>query len=305
MSSTKWKQRKTVMGKIKIKMLKFVGIAVMGMGCSEKESVQSQNLIGRSLLLAERITINHFDQNISANKLSEEEFIKTIDSESIFYNRKKLSEHETEFQQCISNVKKMYGVVNYQSDTAEFMFQEGVKNCRNQEEQVSSEIHSQHISKWVFEQNTLAINQLHYQNIPKSVNAEFFHKYYQEKNFNNGDKIITYIFESSTDNESTSCKTINNQLNNCSFRRKEYKYIAQDQEEKKGISIFKFKKVVRANGTYYKSGSITFIIDNWTGEIIFTDSEVIPNYTATNGEITISGSIKSSVMKNSGESAWR
>jgi len=293
------------MGKIKIKILKFLGIAVIGMGCSEKESVQSQNLIGRSQLLAERITINHFDQNISANKLSEEEFIKTIDSESIFYNRKKLSEHETEFQQCISNVKKMYGVVNYQSDTAEFMFQEGVKNCRNQEEQVSSEIHSQHISKWVFEQNTLAINQLHYQNIPKSVNAEFFHKYYQEKNFNNGDKIITYIFESSTDNESTSCKTINNQLNNCSFRRKEYKYIAQDQEEKNGISIFKFKNVVRVHGTYYKSGSITFMIDNWTGEIIFTDSEVIPNYTATNGEITISGSIKSSVMKNSGESAWR
>ena len=305
MSSTKWKQRKTVVGKIKIKILKFVGIAVIGMGCSEKESVQSQNLIGRSQLLAERITINHFDQNISTNKLSEEEFIKTIDSESIFYNRKKLSEHENEFQQCISNVKKMYGVVNYQSDTLEFMFQEGVKNCRHQEEQVSSEIHSQHISKWVFEQNTLAINQLHYQNIPKSVNAEFLHKYYQEKNFNNGDKLITYIFESSTDNESTSCKTINNQLNNCSFRRKEYKYIAQDQEEKNGISIFKFKKVVRANGTYYKSGSITFIIENWTGEIIFTDSEVIPNYTATNGEITISGSIKSSVMKNSGESAWR
>ena len=305
MSSTKWKQRKTVMGKIKIKMLKFVGIAVMGMGCSEKESVQSQNLIGRSQLLAERITINHFDQNISANKLSEEEFIKTIDSESIFYNRKKLSEHETEFQQCISIVKKMYGVINYQSETNGFRFQEGVKNCRNQEEQVSSEIHSQHISQWVFEQNTLATNQLHYQNVPKSVNAEFLHKYYQEKNFNNGDKIITYIFESSTDNESTSCKTINNQLNNCSFRRKEYKYIAQDQEEKNGISIFKFKKVVRANGTYYKSGSITFIIDNWTGEIIFTDSEVIPNYTATNGEITISGSIKSSVMKNSGESAWR
>ena len=71
------------------------------------------------------------------------------------------------------------------------------------------------------------------------------------------------------------------------------------------MSIFKFKNVVRAHGTYYKSGSITFIIDNWTGEIIFTDSEVIPNYTATNGEITISGSIKSSVMKNSGESAWR
>ena len=47
------------------------------------------------------------------------------------------------------------------------------------------------------------------------------------------------------------------------------------------------------------------MIDNWTGEIIFTDSEVIPNYTATNGEIKISGSIKSSVMKNSGESAWR
>jgi len=305
MSSTKWKQRKTVMGKIKIKILVIVGIAVIGMGCSEKESVESQNLIGRSQLLAERITINHFNQNISANKLSEEEFIKKINSESIFYNRNKLSKHETEFQQCISNVKKMYGVVNHHSDTHEFMFEEGVKNCRNQEEQVSSEIHSQHISKWVFEQNTLAINQLHYQNIPKSVNTEFLHKYYQEKNFNNGDKIITYIFESSTDNESTSCKTINNQLNNCAFRRKEYKYIAQDQEEKNGISIFKFKKVVRANGTYYKSGSITFIIDNWTGEIIFTDSEVIPNYTATNGEITISGSIKRSVMKNSGESAWR
>ena len=182
MSSTKWKQRKTVMGKLKIKILKFVGIAVIGMGCSEKESVQSQNQIGRSQLLAERITINQFDQNISANKLSEEEFIKTIDSESIFYNRKKLSEHETEFQQCISIVKKMYGVINYQGDTQAFMFQEGVKNCRNQEEQVSSEIHSQHISKWVFEQNTLAINQLHYQNIAKSVNAEFFHKYYQEKN---------------------------------------------------------------------------------------------------------------------------
>jgi len=305
MSSTKWKQRKTVVGKIKIKIVKFVGIAVLGMGCNDKKSVQSKNLISDSQLLAERININKFDQGSSTNKLSEAEIVKTIESESIFYNRKSLSKNENAFLQCISVIKKMYGVINYQSNTNEFRFQEGVKNCRNQEDQVNSEIHSQHISKWVFEQNILAINQLHYQNIPTAANAEFLHKYYQEKNFNNGDKIITYIFESSTDNESTSCKTINNQLNNCAFRRKEYKYIAQDQEEKNGISIFKFKKVVRANGTYYKSGSITFIIDNWTGEIIFTDSEVIPNYTATNGEITISGSIKRSVMKNSGESAWR
>lgn len=305
MSSTKSKQRKTVVRKVKVKILKFIGIAVLGMGCSDKESVQSKDLNSASQLLAERIKINEFDQDNSPNKLSVEEFIKTIKSESIFYNRKKLNENETKFQHCISIVKKMYGVINYQSDTSEFRFQEGIKNCRKQEEQVSSEIHSQHISEWVFEQNTLAINQLHYQIIPKSANAEFLHKYYQEKNFLNGDKIITYIFESSTDNTSTSCKAINNQLNNCSFRRKEYKYIAQDQKEKNVISIFKFKNVVKAHGTYYKSGSITFMVDDWTGEIIFKDSEEIPNYTATNGEITISGSIQSSVMKNSGESAWR
>ena len=93
-------------------------------------------------------------------------------------------------------------------------------------------------------------------------------------------------------------------MNNCSFRRKEHKYIAQDQEEKNKISIFKFKNVVRAPGTYYKSGSITFMEDDWTGEIIFKDSEEILNYTATNGEITISGSLQSSMLKNSGESAW-
>jgi len=304
MSSTKWKQRKTVVGKIKIKIVKFVGIAVLGMGCNDKESVQSKNLVSDSQLLAERININEFDQDSSPNKLSEAEIVKTIESESIFYNKKSLSKNENAFLQCISVIKKMYGVINYQSNTNEFRFQEGVKNCRNQEDQVNSEIHSQHISKWVFEQNILAINQLHYQNIPTSVNAEFLHKYYQEKNFNNGDKIITSIFESSTDNASTSCKTINNQLNNCSFRRKEHKYIAQDQEEKNKISIFKFKNVVRAPGTYYKSGSITFMKDDWTGEIIFKDSEEILNYTATNGEITISGSLQSNMLKNSGESAW-
>ena len=221
MSSTIWKQRKTVVGKIKIKIVKFVGIAVLSMGCNDKESVQSKNLIRDSQLLAERININEFDQDSSPNKLSEAEIVKTIESESIFYNRKSLSKNEKKFLQCISVIKKMYGVINYQSNTNEFRFQEGVKNCRNQEDQVSSEVHSQHISKWVFEQNILPINQLHYQNIPRSLNAEFLHKYYQEKNFNNGDKIITYIFESSTDNASTSCKTINNQLNNCSFRRKE------------------------------------------------------------------------------------
>ena len=294
---------KSVVGKIRIEILKFVGIAMLGMGCSDKEFVQSQNLISSSQLLAERITINDFDQNNSV-KLSEEEFIKTIESESIFYNRKKLSEHENEFLQCNSIVKKMYGVINYRSDL-EFIFQEGVKNCRNQEEHVSSEIHSQHISKCVIEQNKLAINQLHYQNIPKSINAEFLHKYYQENNFINGDQIITYIFESSTDNTSASCKTINNKLDNCSFRRKEHRYIAKNQEEKNRISIFKFKNVVRTHGTYYKSGSITFMIDGWTGEIIFKESEKIPSYSATNGEIAISGSIKSSVLKNSGESAWR
>lgn len=44
--------------------------------------------------------------------------------------------------------------------------------------------------------------------------------------------------------------------------------------------------------------------DDWTGEIIFKDSEEILNYTATNGEITISGNLQSSILKNSGESAW-
>ena len=76
------------------------------MGCSDKESVQSQNLISASQLLAKRITINDFDQDKSENKLSEEEFIKKIESESIFYNGKGLNEHENEFQQCISIVKK-------------------------------------------------------------------------------------------------------------------------------------------------------------------------------------------------------
>ncbi|MEC7193034.1 MAG: hypothetical protein VXW13_06040, partial [SAR324 cluster bacterium] len=86
MWSKKSKQRKTVVRKIRIKILKFIGITVLGMGCSDKESVHSQNQISSSQLLAERIKINDFDQNHSANKLSTAEFIKTIESESIFYN---------------------------------------------------------------------------------------------------------------------------------------------------------------------------------------------------------------------------
>ena len=74
--------------------------------------------------------------------------------------------------------QKMYGVIDYQKNL-EFFFQEGVKNCRLLGEQLSSEVHSQHISQWKFEPSSLALNKLHYQNIPKSTNAEFFHKYYQ------------------------------------------------------------------------------------------------------------------------------
>ncbi|MDG2195742.1 MAG: hypothetical protein P8O70_02435, partial [SAR324 cluster bacterium] len=58
---------------------------------------------------------------------------------------------------------------------------------------------------WKFEPNTLAMNQLHYQNLPKSSNSEFFQQYYQEKSFINGDKIITLIFESNTDNTLSPC----------------------------------------------------------------------------------------------------
>ena len=65
MSSTKWKQRKTVVRKIKINIVKFVGIAVLGMGCNDKEFVQSKNLISDSQLLAKRININEFYQDSS------------------------------------------------------------------------------------------------------------------------------------------------------------------------------------------------------------------------------------------------
>ena len=65
MWSTKSRQGKSVVGKIKIKILKFVGIAVIGMGCNNKESVQSKNLISDSQLLAERININEFYQDSS------------------------------------------------------------------------------------------------------------------------------------------------------------------------------------------------------------------------------------------------
>ncbi len=299
----KIKTKKCIVGKLRIRILNFIGMAVLSTGCSENESFQSQNIISGSQLYARRITINDFDQNNSANKLSKEEIIRRIESESIFYNEKKLDKLENEFQQCISAIKKMYGVINYQSDF-EFIFQEGVKNCRNKTEHVSSEIHSQHIYQWKFEPNTLAINQLHYQNFPKNANSEFFHKYYQEKKLINGDEIITLIFESNTNNPLTPCRTNNNKLDNCSFRRKEQTKIATTQKAKNEIAIFKFKDVIRANGTHYKSGSIAFVINDWNGEMTFTGFETLPSYTATNGEITISGNVQSGEMKNSGESAW-
>ena len=46
------------------------------------------------------------------------------------------------------------------------------------------------------------------------------------------------------------------------------------------------------------------MINDWNGEMTFTGFETLPSYTATNGEITISGSVQSGEMKNSGESAW-
>ncbi len=109
MSSTKWKQRKTVVGKIKIRILKFVGIAVLGMGCNDKESVQSKNLISDSQLLAERININEFYQDSSPKKLSEAEIVKTIESESIFYNRKSFSKNKTHFCNVSRLSKKCMG----------------------------------------------------------------------------------------------------------------------------------------------------------------------------------------------------
>ena len=297
------KTKENIVRKLRIEILKFVGLAVMCTACSEDGAVQSQNVINGSQLLAEKITMNDFDNNNSVTKLSEEEMIRKIESESIFYNRKNLDKLENEFQQCISVIKKMYGVIDYQKNF-EFFFQEGVKNCRKLGEQVSSEIHSQHISQWKFEPSSLALNKLHYQNIQKSTNTEFFHKYYQEKSFINGDKTIISIFESNTDNNSTACKSKNNSLSNCSFRRKKQTYIAKNQKEQNEISIFKFKDVIRSDGTHYKSGSIAFVINDWTGEVTFTNSEEIPTYTATNTEGTISGSLRNSEMENSGESAW-
>ena len=93
-------------------------------------------------------------------------------------------------------------------------------------------------------------------------------------------------------------------MSDCAFRRKKQIYTAENQNEQNEISIFKFKDVMRSDGTYYKSGSIAFIINDWNGEVTFTDSEEIPIYTATNSERTISGKIRNSVMENSGESAW-
>ena len=197
----------------------------------------------------------------------------------------------------------MYGIINYQNNF-ELIFQEGVKNCRKLDEQVSSEIHSQNISQWKFELGSLTLNKLNYHNIPKSTNTEFFHKYYQEKIFINGDKTIISIFESNTDNASTACKSNDNILSNCSFRRKKQTYIAKNQKEQNEVSILKFKDVMRSDGTHYESGSIAFVINDWTGEVTFTDSEEIPIYTATNAERAISGSLRKSEMENSGESAW-
>jgi hypothetical protein len=149
--------------------------------------------------------------------------------------------------------------------------------------------------------NVVDINNLTFEEVrgldlaPRQYNLRYSHMYTISFGALGDFSDRTVVAVGGVDGIDTPCtfpNTGGSMLTNCKIR--ELNESIGGTIDEKNVSIFSSNNLVLPSddfGYYFESGTHDFIINNWSGAIIYTGVNITPTYTASNGTQNISGSL--------------